>query len=184
MNRYPVVNRLLRKVTTVLDSLIDETIGDALQGNSTEAQLDNTFAVLTQAWRDEQRVEIRYKPLNKGESRHVIEPYWFEPAIWTDSVYVVAGLVMLDSSIKPVTLKLERIRTATIRPIKFERPDPKAVLQYLSQTWGIWVGDGEPVQVRLRFSNAARQRLLETRWHPTEQVTDAVDDAGSVLAIP
>lgn len=42
-------------------------------------------------------------------------------------------------------------------------------------TWGIWIGDQEPVEVMLRFHHRQKQRLLETHWHPDQQISEEAE---------
>ncbi len=174
MQRYPLVQSLLQRLAVVLAS----EIGEALVPEATdETMSDDVLVSLFEAWRDSHLVEIRYQPLGKPESRHVIAPHWFEPAVWSDSAYVIAGIQSYRGEFTIATLKLDRILTASIRPQQFDRIEAAVLLQSLQETWGIWLGE-ESVKVKLRFHNRVRQRLLETHWHPTEQITDEED--GSV----
>lgn len=170
----PLVHSLLKRLAITLD----DTLANQLipEGQPVNAGAD-AFIQLVDAWRDQRLVEVFYQPPNGQAKRHLIAPYWFEPAVWTDGTYLIAGLQQSDGFV-PVTLKLNRILQAASRLQTFERPAPERILERLQQTWGIWLGD-EPVTVRLRFANRVRQRLTETRWHPTEQLTDEAD--GSVM---
>lgn len=175
MQRYPLVQNLLQRLAVALES----EIGEALVPEATdETTSDDVLVSLFEAWRDHHLVEIRYQPLGKPESRHVIAPHWFEPAVWSDSAYVIAGIQSYRGEFTIATLKLDRILTASVRPQQFDRIEAALLLQSLQETWGIWLGE-EPITVKLRFHNRVRQRLLETRWHPTEQIIDEED--GSVI---
>ena len=74
-----------------------------------------------------------------------------------------------DGSFESLTLKLDRIRSAKALSSHFERPSGREIVDSLEQTWGIWVGEGTAVRVKLRFHNRQYQRLHETRWHPTQK---------------
>lgn len=177
-HRSVIVNSLLSKVTTILNPIIAENL--LLDVQLDMPKQDNIFREITTAWRDGYCLDIVYKPLNRSTSRHLIAPYWLEPSVWSDAAYLVAGLVSSNKDeLQPVTLKLGRINQAIPRSeYPFKRPDPALILERLSMTWGIWLAD-EPVLVTLRFANRARERLLETRWHPTQEITD--QDDGTVL---
>lgn len=160
---------------TVAEQLVPENM---LLLEEQDKSKQHVFQTLTRAWLEENLVEIEYQPPNKASSWHRIKPYWFEPAVWTDSAYVICQLQQKNGSWTDATLKLERIEQAKQIPEKFMRPEPSLIMEALADTWGIWLGD-EPVQVRLKFANRVRQRLLETRWHPSQKVRD--QDDGSVL---
>lgn len=176
MHNHNVVNGLLQRLTVAFDPIIGEQLAPKQMGDrSFEADI---FIQLVNAWRDHNLAAVAYQPLNKPSSRYLIAPYWFEPSVWSDSLYVIAGLYDRQGSPQSVTLKLDRIESITLRPQTFDPPSPQAVLESLVHSWGIWGGD-EPTTVRLRFHNRQRQRLLETRWHPTEKISD--EPGGSVL---
>jgi CRISPR-associated endonuclease/helicase Cas3 len=171
-----LVYSLLQRLTTSLNDVIASNLVPNIDPNQ---DTDNTFRELVSAWRDQLLIEVLYKPPNQPANRHLIAPYWFEPAVWSDGTYLIAGLPRKDSTFEPITLKLNRVQQAVTRPnTLFDRPAPQDILDRLQGTWGIWLGD-KPIIVRLRFTNRTRQRLLETRWHPTEQWSDEED--GSVL---
>jgi CRISPR-associated endonuclease/helicase Cas3 len=158
-----------------LAALLHEEIADHLIPiNHTQESKGNTlFADLVAAWREEKYVEARYQPLHQKEpSRLVIAPWWFEPAVWSDSLYLIGGLHNKTGNDSFITLKLERIQSVRVTDETFQRPDPQAILDYLSMTWGIWVSDQEPADVDLRFHHRQKQRLSETHCHPDQQITD------------
>jgi CRISPR-associated endonuclease/helicase Cas3 len=158
-----------------LATLLREEIADYLAPSSVpqEYKRDTVFADLVNAWREEKYIEIRYQPLyRKDASRLVIAPWWFEPAVWSDSLYLIGGLLTKTRGDKPITLKLERIQAVRIMNDAFQRPDPQTILDYLKMTWGIWVSEQEPVEVILRFHYRQKQRLSETHWHPDQQISE------------
>jgi predicted DNA-binding transcriptional regulator YafY len=164
LHRYPFVAGLLRRITVLLRAeLADHLFFEESAASPVE---DRNFIQLTQAWHEEKYVEMRYQALNNPQLSHlVIAPWWFEPAIWTDGLYLIAGL---HHSGQAITLKLDRIVSVRMIHESFQRPDPKAILDRLKDTWGIWAGEG--MEVELHFSNRVYERLKETRWHPNQQV--------------
>jgi len=176
MHNHHVVYTLLQRLMTAFDPIIGEhLLPDTSTGESPQA---DTFTHLVDSWRNHRLLAITYKPLNKPLARHLIAPYWFEPAVWSDSLYIIAGLHDRGQPATLVTLKLDRIESAAPRLESFDPPSPGEILDYLSRSWGVWGGE-TPVIVRLRFHNRQRQRLLETHWHPSEQISDEPD--GSVI---
>ena len=107
----------------------------------------------------------------------VIAPWWFEPAVWSDSYYLIGGRQRPDGVFERYTLKLDRIRQVRALPQKFTAPPAAEITTQVAQAWGIWEGEG--ARVRLRFAPHQLERLRETRWHPTERIT--VEDGGAVL---
>lgn len=162
---------LLRRLAT----LLHEEIADHLVPQDTEqvSHRSRLFADLVYAWHDEKYVEIQYQALHrKGMLRHVIAPWWFEASVWSDSLYLIGGVHGKTTDDEPMMLKLERIQSVRMTNDSFTRPDPQDILNYLKSTWGIWVGGTEPVEVVLRFHHRQKQRLLETHWHPDQEIID------------
>ena len=54
-------------------------------------------------------------------------------------------------------------------PGDFNGPD------LLRHAWRVMYGDGELSHVKLRFSQFVARRVRETRWHPSEALTETAD---------
>jgi len=175
LHRYPFVYELLRRISRSLNV----SIADGLIQDMDKPQIDDDiFTRLTKAWQDQTLVEVKYKPLNETTNRHLIAPYWFEPAVWSDSIYVIAGLVRHDGTLTAIPLKVDRIQSVIPRDDSFEAPSQVQILDEIRKTWGIWNAE-DVTHVVLRFGNRVQERLRETRWHPTEVLTE--QDDGTVL---
>ncbi|MBN8593101.1 MAG: WYL domain-containing protein [Anaerolineae bacterium] len=183
MQRYPMVHHLLNQIAHNLS----EEIGDQISGAYPKVEeaiparpLNNVFKVLVEGWRKQHWVHIRYRPLSEVNQRpHVIAPWWFEPAVWSDSNYLLAGSRQ-GADVQPLTFKLDRIEWAEMLDDSFERPSAEELLRRIDLTWGIWQRDGEPTTVVLRFDNRVWDRLRETQWHPSEQ-HQLHEDGSSIL---
>jgi len=128
---------------------------------------------LTQAWVEQKKVRIRYQRLEgKDFINHTIRPYLIEPSIWSDSVYVIAFSEVTE---KIIPFKIDRIESAVLSGEGFDIPEEFDEQELLKHAWGIWVGDQEPVKVKLRFSSIVTKRVKESIWHPLEKVTDTED---------
>lgn len=155
--QQPMTDKLLRLSTEVLK-----------QQNYPE-RID-ILKQITMAWIDRKKVRITYRALRaKRPLIHTICPYLIEPALWSDSVYVIA---YSDVARDIVPFKLERIEDVVTTLEHFDFPDNFDEQQLLHHTWGIWLGDSEPVTVKLRFlPGEATRRVQETVWHPSQQIT-------------
>jgi CRISPR-associated endonuclease/helicase Cas3 len=146
---------------------------DRLLAQEKDPERIKILEILTQAWVEGYKVRIRYQGLKSmGITNHVISPYFIEPSIWSDSVYVVA---YSDTFEKIMPFKTDRIETAVLSGESFEMPDNFDDQRLLRYAWGIWYEDGEPVQVKLRFSANVTRRVKESIWHPLQKVTDTED---------
>lgn len=165
--RQPMTEKLLRAANEVLKQEKDP-------------ERIKIIETLTQAWVEQRKVRIEYQPLGMdGFTRHTISIYLIEPSIWSDSVYAIA---LSDFNDKIVPFKIERIRTAFLSGETFEIPanfDEQALLKH---AWGIWYGDKEPITVKLRFKKEAARRLLESKWHPLEDI-HPTGDGGCIWSV-
>jgi CRISPR-associated endonuclease/helicase Cas3 len=176
LNRFPLVNTLLLRIAKALHG---ELAAQLVSSESPTHSVDDVFSMLVDAWRDETYVEIRYRRLDASSTvTHRIEPWWFEPAVWSDSNYLIAGR-KAGGEVKPMIFKLDRIESVRKLNARFQRPPADMFLKRVKETWGIWVSDGEAVRVVLRFQNRVHDRLYETRWHPTQEIR--IDKDSSLL---
>jgi CRISPR-associated endonuclease/helicase Cas3 len=179
LHRIPLVRGLLHAVTALLrDEIADELVANETEVNN---KADQIFKELVSCWQDNCYAEVTYLALNSDRQTTLkVAPWWFEPAVWSDAFYLVCGRQMNNGQYDTMTLKLDRIQSVLRLTDQFERPPGKEITTLVQQTWGIWLGKGsKPVHVRLLFHNHLLQRLRETAWHPTQQIT--VTDDGSVL---
>lgn len=128
---------------------------------------------LTRAWSQGLPLELDYRA-GDGEPRHfTFEPYFIEPYAMGRTSYAI-GRVREREALR--TLKLERIEAC--RLLEGERYDVPADFDaraYLRSAWGIWISEGEPEEVRLRFGPDVAERVRETQWHASEEVTELKD---------
>ncbi|PZS04568.1 MAG: hypothetical protein DLM69_01725 [Candidatus Chloroheliales bacterium] len=128
-------------------------------------------------------MKISYLPATGNTPReHIIAPYYIEPGPWGYAFYIIAHS---DLSGRVSVFKMERIQNAELSADTFTLPSDFDPLIYLSSAWNImgqdYVGQ-EPITVRLRFSPAVARRVKETRWHPTQQLTD-LDDGSCEMTV-
>lgn len=167
LNRYRVVYDLLHHLAARLYPDLADAIAPLQPGD--EQDIDRIIPRLVEAWKDERFVELRYQSLDKSyPTTFQVAPLWFEPAVWSDSYYLIGGFPQRDGSFHIQPLKFDRILGVTIRNERFARPLTSDLLASIEKSWGIWGGSG--ARVVLRFHYRVRTRLLETHWHPTQQI--------------
>lgn len=173
LDRYRIVYDLLHHFAATLHP----DIGDAIAPDSLSVpqEIDRIIPDLVEAWRTNHIVELRYQPLDKTyPSTLRVAPLWFEPAVWSDSNYLIVGFPERNGILKIQALKLERVLAVRLLNDRFERPVTSELLNHIRSSWGVWGGGG--VVVKLRFSNRVRLRLFETRWHPNQRIEDDNQD--------
>jgi CRISPR-associated endonuclease/helicase Cas3 len=177
LNRHTLIRQLLQRLaSTLTEAELAEQLLNAEAAQPTT--VDTTFQTVVEAWQRGVYVELRYRAPDSSPMKHTVAPWWFEPAVWSDSNYLIGGLKR-GPQVTPITLKLDRIMEAKALAERFERPNTDDLLSHFRAAWGIWQGDDAPVPVVLRFANRQYDRLRETHWHPTERTR--VDTDGSIL---
>jgi CRISPR-associated endonuclease/helicase Cas3 len=165
--RQPMTQRLLKTA-------------DSLLKQEKDPERIKILEILTQAWVEQYKVRIRYQGLKSvGITNHVISPYFIEPSIWSDSVYIVA---YSDTFEKIIPFKIDRVESAVLSGEGFDIPEDFDEQELLKHAWGIWVGDQEPVTVKLRFSFTVTKRVKESIWHPLEKVEDT-EEGGCIWSV-
>lgn len=78
------------------------------------------------------------------------------------------------------TFKVDRITSATLHGLQFERPKDFTAADHLAHFFGIFAGDAPPQRVLVRFSSQVTRILEEKRFHPSQHLTR--DRDGSLIA--
>lgn len=153
---------------------------DVLQRAPIDPDFIDRVRQLTRAWADRRVVEIEYEGAayegRSGEvSQRSVQPWLIEPSLRTHALYLI-GLDEARNAMR--TFKIERIRSVRVTPRSFQYPESGGLEAELGRGWDI-IADQPPVEVRLRFSPAVADRVLETRWHPMQRTERRPD--GSLL---
>ncbi|RLD04061.1 MAG: hypothetical protein DRI32_06380, partial [Chloroflexi bacterium] len=75
------------------------------------------------------------------------------------------------------TYKLERVQSVQLTNEDYEIPEDFDGLAILRNAWSIIAGE-KTLEVILRFSPKVKERVLETRWHPSQKTEDDSDKEG------
>lgn len=169
----------LRKIAPALrhphltDGLVDAS--ESLQHDRLASEMYTAiWETLIRGWREGIVVRIEHTKLGGvPPSVHEIEPYLFEPAILSHGNYIIAWSRTRNEL---RTFKIARINQAMLTTAKFTRPADFDINELLRTAWGIWYGKNR-VTVELRFSPTVAQRVLETRWHPSQHA-EILPDGG------
>jgi predicted DNA-binding transcriptional regulator YafY len=134
---------------------------------------------LTLAWAEQRKVQVWHRSERTGEvSEYIFCPYFIEPYAVGLTTHVI-GHSDDDPQGNLRTLKIERIERVEITHATYEIPVDFNALTLLSDAWGIWYTEHEPVNVVLKFHPRVVRRVRETRWHRSEEETELQD--GSIL---
>jgi predicted DNA-binding transcriptional regulator YafY len=144
---------------------------DVLQRARRDTAFVDHVHALTRAWAERRIVEIEYAPARyegrTGETRRaIVRPWLIEPSTQTHALYLIGW----DEGREGLrTFKIERIRTVTVTPRRFEPPEPGTVETMLRQAWDI-IADQPSTEVVLVFAPTVADRVAETTWHPSQEV--------------
>ncbi|MHB0924045.1 MAG: helix-turn-helix transcriptional regulator [Bellilinea sp.] len=171
----------LRKLSIALDSRaphISKHLSRSADQIDEDAQWQDPnylhiLETLTYAWAESRKVAIWYRKDETDPIRKFsFSPYYIEPSAIGRSAYVI-GLREPPNEMR--TFKIERIYRAELLSEPFTIPEDFDPGKLLSNAWGIWFTDEKPIEVVLKFGRRVAQRVGETRWHRTEQVTELED---------
>ena len=136
---------------------------------------------LTEAWSAGRKVRLSHQMEDGRIFEYIFSPYFIEPYAVGQTAHVIGWRELPGKEGQGArrTFKIERIRSAEITRESYTIPadfDPRALL---SDAWGIWYTEKEPVEVVLRFHPSVAMRVKESRWHHSQQVEEQPD--GSLL---
>ena len=121
------------------------------------------------------KVEISYLPLRSNKLfQTTFSTYLIEPSPLGFSTYLIG----YSSNINALrAYKLERIQSAHLTRESYAVPPDFPGLDILRNAWSIMLGE-ETVRVTLRFHPDVKKRVLETRWHSSQQTSDDLEKTG------
>lgn len=131
---------------------------------------------LTLAWAEKRKVQVWHRHENGQVLEYIFAPYFIEPYAVGQSTHVI-GLRQPPGAMR--TFKIERIERVELLRDPYTIPSDFNPRTLLSDAWGIWYTDQEPVEVVLKFGARVAQRVGETRWHRSEQTS--LEPDGSLL---
>lgn len=142
-----------------------------------QPEYDEIFRAVMQGYIYRHVLHITYEPLKGRAFETDFAPYLIEPSAIGMTTYVI-GQSSIVNAIR--TYKLERIRAAMLTRQEYAIPREFRGLDVLKSAWSVIYG-AELTTVILRFSPKVRKRVMETRWHFSEQKDDDPDYPGYLL---
>lgn len=134
-----------------------------------KAKLTETvFAAFVAGWLERRKVLCRHRTLAGKISTYTLAPHTWEPSAVGYAIYII-GQCNEDPPGKLRTLKLDRVEEASLTDEPFLIP-PSDAQRPLRNAWRIWDSGTAPVEVRLRFSARVASRVVESVWHPTQEI--------------
>ena len=175
----------LRKLAVAMEQLapcVSKHLGQSADSMDESSQWQDpnylrSLETLTRAWAEGRKVRVWHrKDKSTPAWEYAFSPYYIEPNAIGQSTYVI-GFREPPKALR--TFKIERIERVELLSERYTIPGDFQPSELFSDAWGIWYTDAEPIEVILHFSARVAQRIGETRWHRSEQVTVLED--GSLL---
>ncbi len=144
-----------------------------------EERLDKVLNVLAVGWAEGRAVRIHHRAAASAHTHeYLFHPYFIEPSGEGKATHAI-GYAGYFNGLH--TFKVERILDAELTDEHYEIPAEFDGPRLLANAWGIMYGE-EATEVALRFVPGAVRRVHETRWHPSQELTD-LDDGGCLLKV-
>jgi predicted DNA-binding transcriptional regulator YafY len=142
-------------------------VAELIRARTLRSDYIRVLEVITRAWADRRKVQIRYRAASGDTTERVICPYFLEVARSEPAAYII-GQDDLRGALR--TFKFERITDAQVLDETYIIPDSFDPYVHLASAWGVM--DEAEVEVRLRFSASVATRVKESIWHHSQQVRD------------
>ncbi len=175
----------LRKLSVALEKLAPRISTHVKQSADVMEEADQrqdlryleVLEKLTLAWTEQKKTRIWHR---SEKTRRVFEylfsTYFIELYAVGQTTYVIGRD---DCTGKMRTMKIERIERVELTMEHYEIPAAFDARVLLSNAWGIWYTETEPVEVTIKFHSRVARRVLETRWHRSASEIELPD--GSLL---
>ena len=139
------------------------------------SNVSRIFEILSRAWLSRRVVTLVYDPPHAARYACRFAPYLLEPSGIGRTLYFI-GHSAPPGALR--TYKLERIQSADLTADTFSIPADFDGVALLRRAWGVMYGeerDASTQHVTLRFSPFVSRRVRETRWHPSQTLSDTPD---------
>ena len=156
-------------VTSYLGTMVAATEG--APGIGVREQIES---VVVQCFVDRLPCEIEYENAEGSLTKRVVRAYFLEPRPESRTIYI-HGLDERSSTLR--WFRLDRIRAAREVRIAgaYAVPEDYDITAITRSSWGVWQPEDALVEVVLRFRAAIVQRVRQSMWHPSAQLTDLPD---------
>lgn len=170
----PHVVSALNKLSVAFPDPLAEYVSrtaQAIADQPVDSDFVRVLETIALCWAENHKVRVWYRSPRSGNlHERDLSPYTLEPSA-TGGLYVI-GYDDWANDIR--TFKLDRLERASRLPETYTIPGDFNATEHLADAWGIMV-DGEPVDVRLRFSPQAAAFIRERIWHPSQTLTELED---------
>jgi predicted DNA-binding transcriptional regulator YafY len=179
----PHIEKALTKISSVLPSPITRQLKESARdigGKREDPDFIRNFERTAIAWTTRRQMKIKYRSLESDDVKDwLLEPYFVDMTGVGYSIYVI-GHAVREGKEGIITFKLERMQNIDVLDKRFEIPPDLNMGKLLSDSWGIFTGEG--IGITLKFSPRVTRRVKESVWHTSQSIED-FPDGGCVLKI-
>lgn len=177
----PSIVSTFAKLNTIVPAQLREKIQNTLEFIKKQPVNERKLAVfntLTRAWLAQKSVRFEYlERYHKKTFACSVDPYVIEPSVLGHSSYLI-GYCHEEKKIRG--FKLDTIiGNVIIKSNTYTIPFDFDAANYISSEWDVHFNQ-ELVTVKLRFHKENSERMIETRWHPSQQI-EKLNDGTVVL---
>lgn len=168
-----VVAALSKLASSLPDATISEHISRAaetIRAKPLRTVYIRALEAITRAWADRRTVLLHYRSASGATTERVVRPYFLEASRSEPASYII-GYDELRGAIR--TFKIERVVHAELLNDTYAIPDDFDPYNYLASSWSVMTE--EEVEVRLCFAPAVAERVRESVWHHSQQISDTAD---------
>lgn len=141
---------------------------DYIAQESNDLKYFEVLRTLVDAWIEQKQVEVQhFDQKTERVYTYTFCPYAIEPYPAGHTLHVI-GFRVPPHEIK--TFKLERIESVKILNESYEIPKQFQMHELLSDAWGIWYTQSDPIEVVLRFHPRVARRVQENQWHTSQHI--------------
>ena len=177
---YDSLESLFQKIKTTLPpetiQYLDK-IGDSLQvgfkSYKKYGKFKEIIAQANEAVMQKHHIRIRYHTMSRQkDSERIVAPYrlWF-----FDGTFYLLGYCLLRNDIR--LFAVDRIKKLETMDTTFESPDNFDIERLLHSSFGAFIGDVTPVEIR--FSPDVAGYVMEKIWHESQAIEQQLD--GSIV---
>ncbi len=144
---------------------IEKSLDVGVRARKTYQHFQKTLSAVQEAAQQQRCIEIDYFTMSRGAStKRRVAPY----KVWYyDETFYLIGHCAMRNAIR--LFAVDRIEQVTLTDEAFEVPDDFDAESYMEKSFGVF--QGEPVEVRIRFSPESAGYVKEKTWHPSQTIT-------------
>lgn len=173
---------LFQKVRTTLSprygaylEQIEESLAVAPRPARSTPAPDPLFETISAAIVSRHKLEIDYFTMRRASrSRRRVAPY---KLLFSEETFYLIAFCDQRQAVR--TFALDRMENCTVTQISFEAPDETALTEMIEGSFGVF--QGEPSQVKIRFSAAVAGYIEEKIWHHSQK-TERHEDGSLIFS--